>query len=74
MGSLINAAHLASVDRYVQLAIQEGGEIVTGGHALTEGDFAKGSFYSPTIITGLKIMHRSVKKKFRPVLVDEIRQ
>ncbi len=70
MGSLINAAHLASVDRYVQLAIQEGGEIVTGGHALTEGDFAKGSFYLPTIITGLK-NHAQVCQEeiFGPVLV-----
>ena len=41
MGSLINQAHLQSVDRYVQLAKQEGGEVLTGGEALTTGEFAK---------------------------------
>lgn len=70
MGSLINAAHLASVDRYVQLAKQEGGEILTGGQAMTEGEFAKGSFYLPTIITGLKNQAQVCQEEiFGPVLV-----
>jgi acyl-CoA reductase-like NAD-dependent aldehyde dehydrogenase len=70
MGSLINRAHLESVDRYVQLAKQEGGQVLTGGQALTEGEFAKGSFYLPTIITGLN-NHAQVCQEeiFGPVLV-----
>ncbi len=53
LGSLINPKHLASVDAYVQLAKQEGGQVVVGGQALTDGELAKGSYYLPTIITGL---------------------
>ncbi|MBJ9985680.1 aldehyde dehydrogenase [Acinetobacter sp. S40] len=70
MGSLINQAHLQSVDRYVQLAKQEGGEILTGGQALTTGEFAKGSFYLPTIITGLNNTAQVCQDEiFGPVLV-----
>ena len=70
MGSLINQAHLQSVDRYVQLAKQEGGEVLTGGEALTTGEFAKGSFYLPTIITGLKNQAQVCQEEiFGPVLV-----
>lgn len=70
MGSLINQAHLQSVDRYVQLAKQEDGEVLTGGEALTTGEFAKGSFYLPTIITGLKNQAKVCQEEiFGPVLV-----
>lgn len=70
MGSLINQAHLQSVDRYVQLAKQEGGEVLTDGEALTTGEFAKGSFYLPTIITGLKNQAKVCQEEiFGPVLV-----
>ncbi|MEQ1105764.1 aldehyde dehydrogenase [Acinetobacter ursingii] len=70
MGSLINQAHLQSVDRYVQLAKQEGGDVLTGGEALTTGEFAKGSFYLPTIITGLKNQAKVCQEEiFGPVLV-----
>ena len=70
MGSQINQAHLQSVDRYVQLAKQEGGEVLTGGEALTTGEFAKGSFYLPTIITGLKNQAKVCQEEiFGPVLV-----
>lgn len=70
MGSLINRAHLESVDRYVQLAKQEGGEVLTGGQALTAGEFAKGSFYLPTIITGLDNTAQVCQEEiFGPVLV-----
>lgn len=70
MGSLINQAHLQSVDRYVQLAKQEGGNVLTGGEALTTGEFAKGSFYLPTIITGLKNQAKVCQEEiFGPVLV-----
>jgi acyl-CoA reductase-like NAD-dependent aldehyde dehydrogenase len=70
IGSLINRAHLESVDRYVQLAKQEGGEILTGGQAITEGEFEKGSYYLPTIITGLNNNAQVCQEEiFGPVLV-----
>jgi acyl-CoA reductase-like NAD-dependent aldehyde dehydrogenase len=70
IGSLINRAHLESVDRYVQLAKQEGGEILTGGQAITEGELEKGSYYLPTIITGLNNNAQVCQEEiFGPVLV-----
>ncbi|MCU4417027.1 aldehyde dehydrogenase [Acinetobacter bereziniae] len=70
LGSLINPKHLASVDAYVQLAKQEGGQVVVGGQALTDGDLAKGSYYLPTIITGLDNAAQTCQEEiFGPVLV-----
>lgn len=70
LGSLINPKHLASVDAYVQLAKQEGGHVVVGGQALTDGDLAKGSYYLPTIITGLNNTAQTCQEEiFGPVLV-----
>ncbi len=70
IGSLINDKHLQSVDRYVQLALSEGGQIQTGGHALTTGELSKGSYYLPTIITGLKNTAQTCQEEiFGPVLV-----
>lgn len=70
MGSLINQKHLESVQRYVELAKAEGGTVVTGGEAITDGEFAKGSFYKPTIITGLANSAQTCQEEiFGPVLV-----
>ncbi|KXZ67371.1 aldehyde dehydrogenase [Acinetobacter venetianus] len=70
LGSLINPKHLASVDAYVQLAKKEGGQVLVGGEALTEGDLARGSFYLPTIITGLNNSAQTCQEEiFGPVLV-----
>lgn len=48
LGSLINPKHLGSVDAYVQLAKKEGGQVLVGGQALTDGELAKVvSIYRP---------------------------
>lgn len=49
VGPLINAAQLARVHSYTEIARQEGVRILTGGHIYTEGECAKGFFYAPTI-------------------------
>ncbi|APR69897.1 aldehyde dehydrogenase [Acinetobacter haemolyticus] len=70
LGSLINPKHLASVEAYVQLAKKEGGQVLVGGQALTDGELAKGSFYLPTIITGLDNSAKTCQEEiFGPVLV-----
>lgn len=69
-GPLINQKHLESVDRYVQLAVSEGATILTGGKALTDGEYAQGSYYLPTIITGLDNSAQTCQEEiFGPVLV-----
>ncbi|AOA58859.1 aldehyde dehydrogenase [Acinetobacter larvae] len=70
MGPLINAKHLQSVHQYVELAKAEGGQVVLGGEALTAGELSKGSYYPPTIITGLSNQAQSCQQEiFGPVLV-----
>lgn len=70
LGPLVNQAHLQSVDRYVQLAKQEGGDIILGGHALTDAEYSQGSYYLPTIITGLNNNAQVCQEEiFGPVLV-----
>lgn len=70
MGPLINQQHLDSVDLYVQKAKQQGGTIVCGGEQLLQGELALGSFYQPTIITGLSNQSNVCQEEiFGPVLV-----
>ena len=70
VGPVISEQHLLEIDRYVQTAIEEGGKIEVGGNRLTEGDLAKGSYYAPTVITGLKNSDSVCQEEiFGPVLV-----
>lgn len=70
VGPLIGEKHLNLVDAYVRRAEQEGGQIVVGGHRLTEGDLAQGNYYAPTIITGLGNRASVCQEEiFGPVLV-----
>ncbi|PWD85173.1 aldehyde dehydrogenase [Ignatzschineria cameli] len=70
VGPVISEQHLESIDRYVQQAVAEGGKIEIGGKRLLEGSLAKGSYYAPTIITGLKNSDSVCQEEiFGPVLV-----
>ena len=70
VGPLIDEKHLNSVDAYVRRAEQEGGQIVVGGHRLSEGELAQGSYYAPTIIAGLSNQASVCQEEiFGPVLV-----
>jgi aminomuconate-semialdehyde/2-hydroxymuconate-6-semialdehyde dehydrogenase len=70
LGSLISENHLEKVERYVQLAREEGGNIVTGGQrAKVQGPHERGAFYEPTIITGLFSKCRAATEEiFGPVI------
>lgn len=65
MGPLANAKQLRTVEQYVELAHQQGGEILCGGHTTSKG----GLYYMPTVITGVLRHHRIAKEEvFGPVL------
>jgi aminomuconate-semialdehyde/2-hydroxymuconate-6-semialdehyde dehydrogenase len=54
IGALVSAEHLAKIDGYVRLAVEEGGSILTGGQIVSpEGRCAEGYFYTPTVIANL---------------------
>jgi succinate-semialdehyde dehydrogenase/glutarate-semialdehyde dehydrogenase len=68
IGPLINAAAVDKADEHVQDALAKGATLVTGGQRLTEGEFAAGSFYAPTIIDGVtREMDIFYEETFGPV-------
>jgi lactaldehyde dehydrogenase/glycolaldehyde dehydrogenase len=51
VGPKFSGPELDKVDRMVEAAKAAGAEILTGGHRLTEGEFARGHWYDPTVMT-----------------------
>jgi acyl-CoA reductase-like NAD-dependent aldehyde dehydrogenase len=49
MGPCINEQQLNTVMSYVEIGKNEGAKLLTGGHRLTSGAFAKGWFHEPTV-------------------------
>ena len=70
MGPIINAAAMETFAMAVREAKKDGGKVVFGGDALTDGAFRKGYYVEPTVVTGLSIDHPLFKKElFVPLLV-----
>jgi aminomuconate-semialdehyde/2-hydroxymuconate-6-semialdehyde dehydrogenase len=61
---------MEKVLEYVELAKEEGGTVLTGGHRVElEGEFAKGYFLAPTVIEGLPHTCRTNQEEiFGPVV------
>jgi 1-pyrroline-5-carboxylate dehydrogenase len=70
MGPVINEDAVKIFERAVAQARRDGGNILTGGHRLTEGEFAHGYFVEPTIIDGLPTDHPLFSEElFVPITV-----
>ena len=70
LGSLISAAHLQRVDRYVKEAVTEGARLVCGGERYAVPPCDKGSYYRPTILDNVKREAKCWREEiFGPVLV-----
>lgn len=70
IGPLISAAHREQVMRYVELAQEEGGQVLCGGEIPADPIFAEGYWFQPTIIEGLTNQARVCQEEiFGPVLV-----
>jgi aminomuconate-semialdehyde/2-hydroxymuconate-6-semialdehyde dehydrogenase len=72
VGALINMVHVEKVESYINLAIQEGGTVLTGGtRAMTghPGPTPEGAFLRPTLISGLSHLSRTAREEiFGPVV------
>jgi aminomuconate-semialdehyde/2-hydroxymuconate-6-semialdehyde dehydrogenase len=70
IGALISESHMKKVLSYIDLAREEGGDIVTGGYrAHLNGDLSDGYYIEPTIITGLGSECRTNREEiFGPVV------
>ena len=68
IGPLIDSRGVDKADEHVQDAIARGARLVTGGGRLTDGEFARGSFYAPTVLDGVTPeMLISYEETFGPV-------
>ena len=69
LGALISKEHLQKVQSYVDLAIEEGGTILTGGTPCLPSGFEGGNWMAPTVISGLAPESRcSTEEIFGPVV------
>jgi succinate-semialdehyde dehydrogenase / glutarate-semialdehyde dehydrogenase len=50
IGPLIDARGVAKADEHVKDAVAKGADVLVGGRPLTEGAYANGSFYAPTVL------------------------
>jgi succinate-semialdehyde dehydrogenase/glutarate-semialdehyde dehydrogenase len=53
VGPLVDADAVAKVEAQVQDALQQGARLACGGGRLTDGDYARGHFFAPTVLTGV---------------------
>ena len=69
LGALISGQHLEKVQSYVELAKQEGGNLLTGGAPCMLAEFEHGNWMGPTVIEGLSPDSRcSTEEIFGPVV------
>tara|TARA_R110001592_G_C13184603_1_gene751442 strand:- start:1740 stop:3182 length:1443 start_codon:yes stop_codon:yes gene_type:complete len=70
LGAVVSKPHLEKVLSYVELAKEEGGTVLVGGHQVKlEGELANGYYLAPTIIEGLSYNCRTNQEEiFGPVV------
>jgi aminomuconate-semialdehyde/2-hydroxymuconate-6-semialdehyde dehydrogenase len=72
VGALISISHVEKVESYINLAIQEGGTVLTGGtREMTgpPGPTPQGAFLRPTLISDLSHLSRTAREEiFGPVV------
>ncbi|MGA3047331.1 MAG: aldehyde dehydrogenase family protein [Terracidiphilus sp.] len=69
VGPQINAAQVETSKKYVAIALAEGAKLLTGGQPLTEGIYASGTFFAPTVLGAVKPCMRIAREEvFGPVV------
>lgn len=70
LGAVVSKPHMEKVLSYIELAKQEGGKVLAGGHQVKpEGEFSEGYYIAPTIIEGLPHNCRTnMEEIFGPVV------
>jgi alpha-ketoglutaric semialdehyde dehydrogenase len=69
VGPQVNANQVETSARYVEIALNEGAECLCGGHALTAGADARGTFFEPTVLSRVTPSMRIAREEvFGPVV------
>ncbi len=68
MGPVINQKAYNDFKNFTEELSQAGGEFLTGGHVLVDGELAKGYYCAPTFVTNVPLTHRLWKyEMFLPI-------
>jgi aldehyde dehydrogenase (NAD+) len=68
VGPIVNKRQLDNVAKYVQIGKDEGAKVLCGGNVMSDGDFAKGHFFAPTVFGDVKPSMRIAQEEiFGPV-------
>jgi aldehyde dehydrogenase len=69
VGPQVSAQQLQKVTSYVEIGLQEGAELLAGGHrAAVNGEFKDGYYFEPTVFKGHNKMRIFQEEIFGPVL------
>jgi alpha-ketoglutaric semialdehyde dehydrogenase len=68
VGPQVNKSQIETSANYVEIAKKDGGKLLCGGNALTSGDYAKGTFFDPTVFTVTSQMRLAREEVFGPVV------
>jgi acyl-CoA reductase-like NAD-dependent aldehyde dehydrogenase len=69
VGPMINEAAVQKVERYVDIGVEEGGDLLCGGRRAQSGSLARGNFYEPTIFARVEAGQTVEQEEiFGPVL------
>jgi acyl-CoA reductase-like NAD-dependent aldehyde dehydrogenase len=69
VGPQVNAGQIETSNKYVDIALAEGADLLLGGGPLTDGDYEKGTFFAPTIFGRVNPSMRIAREEvFGPVV------
>jgi aldehyde dehydrogenase (NAD+) len=69
IGAQINKQQIETSKKYVEIALAEGAQLLTGGRVLSEGSYANGTFFEPTVFGGVTPGMRIAREEvFGPVV------
>ncbi|HUX43968.1 MAG TPA: aldehyde dehydrogenase family protein [Terracidiphilus sp.] len=72
VGPQVNPGQIETSKQYVEIALGEGAKLLAGGHPLTAGDYAKGTFFEPTVLGGVTPQMRIAREEVFGPLVSLI--
>ncbi len=69
VGPQVNPNQIETSAKYVAIALAEGAQLLAGGHALTAGIYAHGSYFEPTVLGAVTPAMRIAREEvFGPVV------
>ena len=69
VGPQVNEQQIETSTKYCVIAVEEGAQLLTGGKRLTDGPYANGTFFAPTVFGGVTADMRIAREEvFGPVV------